>query len=187
MNRRDLINLAINGESAKFVDIVKDMLMTRTASALDTIRTDLAQNIMPQPQTEQYSVDDMVRVTNPKATPRYKITGVSDTHYDLEKDGKKLSLPKDRIHKVMDRAKNQYTQISVENEEHDEVEDLTEAMKLVKTHEGNGKTAKVYRDTDWDEFRVKHYTDGKYHDKADYHTDDVNDAHDTAQAWLKKE
>ncbi len=44
------------------------------------------------------------------------------------------------------------------------------------------KSCKIYRDTHWDEYRVKHYQDGKHLD-ADYHTDDYGDAEETAKRW----
>lgn len=69
-----------------------------------------------------------------------------------------------------------------------ESEELEEA-KLIKTHTSadGKKVAKVYRDAEWDEYHVKHYTDGKYHSKADYHTDDKDDAHNTAKHFVKEE
>lgn len=60
-------------------------------------------------------------------------------------------------------------------------------LRLVKTHTGEkGHTAKVYKDLDWDEHRVKFYNpDGSYHGKdSDYHTDDLDDAHGTAKHVL---
>ena len=61
-------------------------------------------------------------------------------------------------------------------------------LRLVKTHSGpQGHTAKVYKDRDWDEYRVKFYTpEGKHLSKGDHHTDDLQDAHDTAQAEIKR-
>jgi len=55
-------------------------------------------------------------------------------------------------------------------------------LRLMKTHKGpNGHTAKVYKDQDWGEYRVKHYDpEGKHLPKADYHTGDREDAHDSA-------
>lgn len=66
--------------------------------------------------------------------------------------------------------------------------ELDEA-KLIATHTSSDgkKVAKVYRDSEWDEYHVKHYTDGKHHTKADYHTDDKDDAHGTAKHFVKEE
>lgn len=44
--------------------------------------------------------------------------------------------------------------------------------------------AKVRRDKDYDEFRVEIHSDGVHNKNADYHTDDKEDAHDTAKAML---
>lgn len=59
-------------------------------------------------------------------------------------------------------------------------------LRLVKTHTGpEGRTAKVYKDADWGEYRVKHYVNGQHQANADYHTDDLEDAHGTAQAMMR--
>lgn len=58
------------------------------------------------------------------------------------------------------------------------------SLRHVETHTAGNRMAKVYRDKDWDEFRVKHYTDGKHHKQADYHTGDLDDAQATAKHWL---
>jgi hypothetical protein len=64
---------------------------------------------------------------------------------------------------------------------------LTEGLKKVATyHSEDGKhSATVHKDTEWGEHRVKFHTGGKHHAKADYHTEDHEDAHATARAHLK--
>jgi hypothetical protein len=61
-------------------------------------------------------------------------------------------------------------------------------LRLVKTHTGpKGHVAKVYKDRDWDEHRVKFFSPSGEHQKdADYHTDDISDAHDTAMSQVNK-
>jgi hypothetical protein len=50
---------------------------------------------------ENLKVGSMVRVTNPKATPKHKIIGVEGDKYHIEKpDGTKIHLSKERIHKI---------------------------------------------------------------------------------------
>ena len=61
-------------------------------------------------------------------------------------------------------------------------------LRLLKTHTGpKGHVAKVYKDKDWGEHRVKFYDpEGKHYSEADYHTDDLSDAHDTAKGQLNR-
>ena len=61
-------------------------------------------------------------------------------------------------------------------------------LRLLKSHSGpEGHTAKVYKDQDWNEYRVKHYNeDGKYMPKLDYHTDDREEANDQAKYAVDK-
>jgi hypothetical protein len=65
------------------------------------------------------------------------------------------------------------------------VKEEKSSLRLSKTMELGKHTAKVYRDTETGEHQVKFYTDGKHHSKADYFTDDKEDAHGTAKAGLK--
>lgn len=44
-----------------------------------------------------------------------------------------------------------------------------------------GTTAKIYRDTEWNEYRVKYSIDGVHAKNSDYHTDDKGDAQRTAR------
>ena len=61
-------------------------------------------------------------------------------------------------------------------------------LRLLKTHTGpKGHVAKVYKDRDWGEHRVKFFSpEGKHHAEGDYHTDDLSDAHDTAIGQLNR-
>jgi hypothetical protein len=49
------------------------------------------------------------------------------------------------------------------------------------------KKADVYRDSEWQEFRVKFYVRGQYQKNADMHTDDRRDADFTASEWVNRE
>jgi hypothetical protein len=61
-------------------------------------------------------------------------------------------------------------------------------LRLVKSHTGpKGHVAKVYKDRDYDEHRVKFFSpEGKHYSEADYHTDDLSDANDTAKGQLNR-
>lgn len=59
------------------------------------------------------------------------------------------------------------------------------ALRLIATHKSSGdlQVAKVYRDGDWGEFRVKFWSHDEYQAGGDYHTDDAGDALRTAAAY----
>jgi len=61
-------------------------------------------------------------------------------------------------------------------------------LRLISTHTGpKGHVAKVYKDKDWGEHRVRFYSpEGKHFPDSDYHTDDKEDAHDTAKFALNR-
>ena len=61
-------------------------------------------------------------------------------------------------------------------------------LRLLMTHTGpKGHVAKVYKDKDWGEHRVKFFDpNGKHRSDSDYHTDELSDAHDTAKSQLNR-
>lgn len=63
-----------------------------------------------------------------------------------------------------------------------------QGMRLQKTYQNQAGThqAKVYSNPEWGEHVVKFVENGVYNAKADYHTDDKQDAHDTAQYALRR-
>ena len=65
------------------------------------------------------------------------------------------------------------------------VKEEKSSLRLSKTMKLGPHEAKVYRNTETGEHQVKFYTDGKHHSKADYYTDDKEDAHGTATVGLK--
>jgi hypothetical protein len=61
-------------------------------------------------------------------------------------------------------------------------------MRLISTiHKAAAEaTAKIYRDTEWSEYRVKFYVQGQHLQHADYHTDCKEDATGTAHGQLQR-
>lgn len=53
------------------------------------------------------------------------------------------------------------------------------ALRLIQSTSNSGKTMKVYRDTEWGEYRTRLYFNGVLQPKSDYHTDDKDDAIET--------
>lgn len=52
-------------------------------------------------------------------------------------------------------------------------------MRIIHTQTAGSYTGKVFRDTEWNEYRVRFYKAGKHMVESDYHTDDKQDAIDT--------
>jgi hypothetical protein len=61
-----------------------------------------------------------------------------------------------------------------------------QGMRKVTTHTNGPHSASVYKNPEWGENVVKFFHNGVYQSKADYHTDDMADAHATAQAGLRR-
>ena len=57
-------------------------------------------------------------------------------------------------------------------------------------HRASNPTTKreafIRHNREWGEYIVQHFEDGKYLHKADYYTPDWDDAHDTANHWLRE-
>ena len=57
--------------------------------------------------------------------------------------------------------------------------------KLATVMDGSGTlAAKVYRDAEWSEYRVRFFRNGVLQTDSDYHTDDAEDAMSTARTVL---
>jgi hypothetical protein len=74
---------------------------------------------------------------------------------------------------------------------------INEGLKLIHTHTNGDRTAKVYRDSEYDEHRVKYFTNGEHHKDADSHHDfmrydkedkknSLEDAHRGAKNWVNE-
>jgi hypothetical protein len=61
------------------------------------------------------------------------------------------------------------------------------AKRRIHTYENNGKQAKVYRNSDFDEYEVRFSVQGEDLPDADYFTNDKQDAIDTAYNWVNEE
>lgn len=62
---------------------------------------------------------------------------------------------------------------------------VDEARK-VGEHENGNRKATIHHDAEYGEYHVKFHLDGKHQKKADYHTDDKEDAHGTAKHWVNQ-
>jgi hypothetical protein len=61
------------------------------------------------------------------------------------------------------------------------------SRRLVMTDGDGAKVFKIYKDIEWGEYVVKFFVNGRHQTDADYHTDDKNDAIDTAQRFISGE
>jgi hypothetical protein len=67
-----------------------------------------------------------------------------------------------------------------------ELLEITMTLRLTFSVADRGYSAKVYRDTEWNEFRVRFFDTDGYCAMCDYHTDDEEDALDTAASIVNK-
>ena len=59
-------------------------------------------------------------------------------------------------------------------------------LRLITTLTQANRTAKVYRNSEWDEYQTKFFVDGAHITEGDSFTDNKTDAMDTAQHWVDK-
>ena len=60
-------------------------------------------------------------------------------------------------------------------------------MKKIHEITFGARTAKVYRDSNWNEYRVRLYVRGRLDEAADYFTDDKQDAISTAAKMVRQQ
>jgi hypothetical protein len=63
---------------------------------------------------------------------------------------------------------------------------MARKLKATHVHPETGKTAKVYRDAEWQEWVVEFFIAGVKKEGASYHTDDRADAEGTALAEIAR-
>lgn len=116
----------------------------------------------------------------------YKAGGAAKKQYatggNIVSDGHAVAMPKKHVSQPIANSLQSGTFAKGGKVEKEEKPNL----RLLKTHTGpKGHVAKVYKDKDWGEHRVKFFDPtGKHMSDSDYHTDDVSDAHDTATGQL---
>lgn len=99
------------------------------------------------------------------------------------REGDKVHLSGAGTSKKTTVAHSQFTE---EAEQMDE-ESLTAGKRLISKHGEGSHTARVYKDTEYNEYQVHHYKDGKHMGEGpiSYHND-KEDAENTAKMHLKK-
>jgi hypothetical protein len=66
-------------------------------------------------------------------------------------------------------------------------ETLDENLRLIGKLGDQNRSAKIYRDNDWNEYRVRFYTNNNYDgEDSDHHTDDKEDAFNTATSVVSQ-
>ncbi len=105
-----------------------------------------------------------------------------ETDKELKAAGKKTA---DTLAKISAAYAKKKVDESVNNKQGVAEGTINENLRLVGKVQAGNKLAKIYKDSDWDEYRVKFYTDGKYDgEDSDHHTDDKEDAVNTAKSQI---
>lgn len=95
-----------------------------------------------------------------------------------EKDDRKSATRSKYIGKAIDK-------ISKESAVESSVSE-NRRFRLVQKTENGTRTVKIYKDTDWNEYVVKHYENGQYLKDADYFDSDKQAVIDTARHFLSQ-
>lgn len=182
-NTQAIVQAILNGDDARAASLFESTMRGVSAFNVNDMKFAMGSTLFESaelnvPATHDYKIYAVDTSKKNERTPDGEPVSFTTSAMSHEGAAKKASgnNPALKIQKV----------ISPEGEER--LFEGTISMRLVKTHVGqNGYSAKVYKDSDWGEFRVKYFKDGKHlGEKADYHTDDKDDAHDTAQSQLER-
>jgi hypothetical protein len=116
---------------------------------------------------------------------RAELKKTSDKIDSIVKGGGKVGL-NDPLSKKLKLHSAQIKKLKEEINQIDE-ESLTAGKRLISKHGEGSHTVKVYKDTEYNEYQVHHYKDGKHMGEGpiSYH-DDKEDAEDTAKMSLRK-
>jgi len=116
---------------------------------------------------------------------RAELKKTSDKIDSIVKGGGKVGL-NDPLSKKLKLHSAQIKKLKEEINQIDE-ESLTAGKRLISKHGEGSHTVRVYKDTEYNEYQVHHYKDGKHMGEGpiSYH-DDKEDAEDTAKMSLRK-
>lgn len=129
-------------------------------------RIEYMQNLGMSNTDKYYSMDTLLKLPRSKVETVYaKVMGEDDFMMETSAGG--VAVGGD--------------QGEVEDENGIYVEDeISESLRLKKTVGTKDNYAKIYWDSDWEEYTVKFYRDGLYKENEDYFTDSLADAESTA-------
>lgn len=139
------------------------------------------------PNKQDYTIEAIDPNGSPEHLPngmpvKYKVNawGPSKAYRDAAEKGHKSI-------KVIDSTGQDVTAHGEQQYKYGDRDPINESLRLVSKHGDGQHTAKVYKDNEWEEYRVKYFKDGKHvGEKADYHTDDLDDAKNTADGQIKR-
>lgn len=106
-----------------------------------------------------------------------------------KKEEKKVEVEKEEKPEVVEEKNEKVETPEVKKEEVkvESKEEVKEGRRLLSTHTNGNKTAKVYKDAEWNEHRVTLHVDGVHQKGADYHADSKEDAVGTAKKMIESE
>ena len=207
MEPRDLIDYAAQDDGVGFRASLYAAIHDRVSAHIDAKKQEIAQGLVTQaesaiagPDEEEVDEEELeeeveqIDELSHDTLEKYKKAAAKDIKktapfgYDANKtDGSKTGISA-KADKRTEKRISGYRKAWAKQDVKESVELQTEEagqFRLISKH-GTGKhTAKVYKDREWDEYRVRHYVDGKHHEPSDYHCDDLEDAKGTAEANLK--
>lgn len=167
MTPEEKIQLILEGKTPKEIEQVAPTGVENPAvvpqidpATGEVANPDIAAGVAPEEE------EPAVSLTNPLS-----VDPVDPTSIETK------SVQQEKVEEACDKKK-----------EIEEAEEIVEGMKLVSKHspEGSVHSAKVYKDADWNEYRVKFFKDGKHvGEDADYHSDDLDDAKSTADSSIE--
>ncbi len=193
MNARDLIDYASNDDAGNFRSAMYAAIHDRVAAHIEAKKQEVAQSLVTQSEGTKPKMkkeDEAHHMKKEEEKPKH---GVAE-----EEEPKRSPFPGSAEYKAKfpKKGESEFDKKKTEKgtEYHrkmnsEETELQTEEagqFRLVSKH-GTGKhTAKVYKDKDWGEYRVRHYQDGKHMgEDSDSHHDDLHDAQHSAEANIK--
>jgi hypothetical protein len=189
MSTRDIIDYAVSDNAVEFRNAMYAAIHDRVTAAIESKKQEIAQNLVTQSESVE-ALDELSK----KTLGSYTRKASSDRADNAWVSGRShTDSPEDKRERKDATRKEVLRQTGIGKAVHrlskEEVELQTEEsgqFRLVSKH-GEGKhTAKVYKDREWGEYRVRHYRDGKHiGEDSDSHHDDLKDAQGSAEANIE--
>jgi len=181
MNARNLIDYAANDNAVDFRQAMYAAIHDKVSAHIDAKKQEIAQGLVTQSESasdweaEKEHKPSKSSDADKKHVEKYK-AGMTKTNDKITSHSKKFSDKHDKEAKSGKWVA----------EEVEELDEEAGQFRLVSKHGAGKHTAKVYKDREWGEYRVRHYKDGAHMgEDSDSHHDDLKDAQGSAEHAVK--
>lgn len=182
MTTRDIIDYAANDNAVEFRKEMYAAIHDKVSAHIENRKQELAQGLV----TQSEAVEHPPIAVRSLYTQTYAKHGGTAKESNAASEKAYAAVEKKHGKSMSDKLKAYHASNRNMDEEVEELDEEAGQFRLVSKHGAGKHTAKVYKDREWGEYRVRHYKDGAHMgEDSDSHHDDLKDAQGSAEHAVK--